>query len=169
MSCVGHETDFTIADFAADLRAPTPSAAAELAVPEIAGLEAEIDSLILRAGGAMDSLLRFRRAQLDRLSAPLSPRSLKAALTGPKAAALEALSVRLDAAKARALEKKRHELTVLERTLSTLDPAAVLSRGYAVVEQGGKAQSDILPLHGAITVRMRDGSREALLTEKEEP
>ena len=169
VSCVGHETDFTIADFAADLRAPTPSAAAELAVPEIAGLVSEISSLAIRAGGAMDSLLRLRRAQLDRLSAPLSPRSLKAALTGPKTAALEALSVRLDAARARALEKKRHELTLLERTLATLNPNAVLSRGYAVVEQGGRAQSDILPLHGAITVRMRDGSREALLTDKEEP
>lgn len=168
VSCVGHETDFTIADFAADLRAPTPSAAAELAVPEIAGLMGELDALTSRAEGTLRALLRLRSAQLDRLCAPLSPRNLKTTLTGPQRAALDGLSLRLDAARLRALEKKRHELTLLERTLASLDPNAVLSRGYAVIEQDGQTRSDILPLHGQITVRMRDGSREALLTEKED-
>lgn len=169
VSCVGHETDFTIADFAADLRAPTPSAAAELAVPQVSGYEEEVGALLSRASAALSSGLRLRSAQLERLCVPLSPQNLSRTLVAPSAAALSALCLRMDAARRRTLEKKEHELALTLRTLATLNPNSVLSRGYAVIEQEGRAVSDIQPLHGEITVRMRDGRRAALLREQEPP
>ena len=69
VSCVGHETDFTIADFAADLRAPTPSAAAELAVPVAQALRDGIDDLAERSGRALKNRLALLRARLSRLEA----------------------------------------------------------------------------------------------------
>lgn len=169
VSCVGHETDFTIADFAADLRAPTPSAAAELAVPLVSACQEELDALTARSQNALQGLLRLRASQLDRLCAPLSPQNLHRTLVAPSAAALDALTLRLDTARRRTLEKRTHELALTLRTLATLNPSAVLSRGYAVIEQEGRAQSDIQPLHGEITVRMRDGRRTALLQEEGTP
>ena len=169
VSCVGHETDFTIADFAADLRAPTPSAAAELAVPLVSARAGEIDALRERAEASMRALVRLRKAELNRLRAPLAPQNLRRTLIGPHAAALDTLITRLDAAGRHALERKAHEWTLAERALASLDPGAVLQRGYAVVEQGGRAQSDILPLRGAVTLRLRDGRRQAMLADPDAP
>lgn len=77
ISCVGHETDFTIADFAADLRAPTPSAAAELAVPVLDELIGEVDVLAVRMTRALLGRQEILRSRLERLTA-------SAALTDPK-------------------------------------------------------------------------------------
>ena len=71
VSCVGHEVDFTISDFVADLRAPTPSAAAELTVPLLDQLKAELDGMVARLAGAMPVRLERCRHRLDALSASL--------------------------------------------------------------------------------------------------
>ncbi|MGH2367344.1 MAG: exodeoxyribonuclease VII large subunit, partial [Chloroflexota bacterium] len=109
VSAVGHETDFTIADFVADVRAPTPSAAGELMVPEAAALAAQLDDFSRRAEGAI-------KAQLWVVQLDLSERE-----------------GRLRRAFAGRLEGAERRLGTLEGRLRTLSPLNVLSRGYAMV------------------------------------
>ena len=133
ISCVGHEVDFTIADFAADLRAPTPSAAAELAVPVVSQLRDSLSGMIGRLAGALDKGQQMRRLKLDRLlSAGLfaSPGRL---ILEPRRAELEQLSVQARAAAAAVCQRAGNRLDTLGASLRALNPSAVLDRGYAVV------------------------------------
>jgi exodeoxyribonuclease VII large subunit len=130
ISAVGHETDFTIADFVADLRAPTPSAAAELVVKNRLELERHLDQLSLRLGSLMQARLRLVR---DRLY------SLEKRLRSPQER-LQLQRVQLDRATAALqhamdhfLEKRRMILESRVGRLDTLSPLSVLARGYAVV------------------------------------
>ena len=135
ISAVGHETDVTICDFAADLRAPTPSAAAELAVPDLAELLAGVYALRSRMEQAMLHEMHARRSALDNL---LSRRILRR----PEELAY-ASRLRLDYATQRlrgAMETKLHaESARLSRACARLDamsPLAVLARGYAIALKG---------------------------------
>lgn len=136
VSGVGHETDFTIADFAADVRAPTPSGAAEIAVPDQAALRAGIERLRRRLGQmARQHLAAHRRelAERRRTLRQLSPRAL-----------LAARRQRTDELAGRTARSMRHRLAVARERLrgaalrlAALDPRAVLSRGYAIVQRAG--------------------------------
>ena len=166
ISCVGHEIDFTIADFAADLRAPTPSAAAEMAVPVLEDLQADLDALLRRLGSALTHGQQVRRLQMERICRTPVLSSPALALLAPRAQALESILMRLDAAAGRALDRRRERLTALSIALRTLNPAAVLDRGYAIVTDG----RGILPGVGALTpgdvvqVEMANGAFEAQVT-----
>lgn len=136
VSAVGHETDFSIADLAADLRAPTPSAAAELAVPERDALHGEIDSLC-------EELLRAFERQLEQKRLKLSVLQQRLAAASPVRrserlrAALAALSVRLDGAVNAALLRKRNAVDRLLLRLRASGPMETMNRGYAVVMKSG--------------------------------
>jgi exodeoxyribonuclease VII large subunit len=109
VSAIGHETDFTIADFVADLRAPTPSAAAEVMVPDAAELNRQVAALAERAARAMKAQLWLARSDFaDR-------------------------EARLQRALAEHLEGNETRLSALAGRLRALSPLAVLARGYAVV------------------------------------
>ena len=158
ISCVGHEIDFTIADFTADLRAPTPSAAAELAVPELDQLRGALDAVLQRLASSLGAGQQLRRLRLEGLQV-----SLNAAMRGlipPRKALLDALGGRLKQIMPVRLERERHRLTALEASLRALNPGAVLERGYALVQQGdglvssAKAVDISLPLR----VRFSDGA-----------
>ncbi|HVB09610.1 MAG TPA: exodeoxyribonuclease VII large subunit [Bacillota bacterium] len=131
VSAVGHETDFTIADFAADLRAPTPSAAMEMAVPE----RALLDRALAGYAERMERTLRARlRRERQRLQA-LAGRRVLSKPTAP----LDAARERLDRAGERLLshmrlrsERGRLGLGALGDRLQALSPYAVLARGYAI-------------------------------------
>jgi exodeoxyribonuclease VII large subunit len=133
VSAIGHETDVTIADFVADLRAPTPSAAAELVVPDVANLRADVrdharrlsESLRRRVGDARLGL----SLAVDRLAARV-PDTAEA-----RDAVGEAL-LGIRAALARLLQLRRAELTGHEAQLRALSPHRVLERGYALVRLG---------------------------------
>lgn len=137
ISAVGHETDFTICDFVADLRAPTPSAAAELAVPESYEQKSYVSTLKYRCGMSVQDEIRFQRDRLNRLQA--SP-----GLTSP-VMVIESYRQRLDgylASMQVCLDAKllagRNTLAVLSSKLDTLSPLKVLGRGYALAYSGGK-------------------------------
>ena len=132
ISAVGHETDFTICDFVADRRAPTPSAAAELAVPDTAELKRKISNIITREADVIGAMLRLRREKLESLSR-------SRAMTDPgsmiedKRILLDHLSDRLRLAEDRELQMKKAEMAAAAGKLSALNPLAVISRGYSAV------------------------------------
>lgn len=132
ISAVGHETDFTICDFVADRRAPTPSAAAELAVPDTAELKRKISNIITREADVIRSMLRLRREKLDSLAN-------SRAMTDPgnliedKRILLDHLSDRLRLAEDRELQMKKAEMAAAAGKLNALNPLSVISRGYSAV------------------------------------
>lgn len=143
VSCVGHEIDFTIADFVADLRAPTPSAAAELVVPDIRQLRNTLGAMIERLAGALQASAKVRRLSLERLCMSSALARPAQTMIEPRRALLEQLDGRRKAAMPMALERARHRLNALEASLRALNPAGVLERGYAVVRQKGRVVSGI--------------------------
>lgn len=130
VSAVGHETDTTIADLVADLRAPTPSAAAELVVKNRLELEQHLDHLVQRLLGRMRSHVSLHRTHLmsleSRLRSPLDqlPQRKKT---------LDGLCRRLNIAIERQIELKHGQLGILSGRLDALSPLKVLDRGYALV------------------------------------
>lgn len=159
ISAVGHETDFTICDFAADLRAPTPSAAAELAVPDTAELKHKINNIISRESAVLLQMLSAKRETLARyeksryLSSP-------GHMIDDRRMALVLSSERLMTSAAHVNEIKKHALSALSGKLEALSPLAVLSRGYGVVSsEEGKVIKEIadVSVGDKITVKVRDG------------
>ena len=166
ISCVGHETDFTIADFAADLRAPTPSAAAELAVPEAAALRAAIDGLLEGGAAAIERRLTLERAHLARLNASAALNMPSRLLIERRETALERLTGRMTRAAQAMPQTKRARLDGLMRALNAVNPNAVLERGYAVVRQNGQAVTDAsaLDVGDLIDVTLKGGTLGARVT-----
>jgi exodeoxyribonuclease VII large subunit len=160
VSGVGHETDFTIADFVADLRAPTPSAAAELVTAITAEqLRDDVDTLTVRMAEAFTTSLRDRRDALDQLQSRLQSHSptTQLALARQNIAALQArlfIAVRHRLA----LERERHNR--LRQALNAINPWAVLNRGYALVR---RPTGEIIQRTGQVrvgeplSVRVSDG------------
>ena len=129
---VGHETDFTIADFVADLRAPTPTAAAELATPDQAELRLGLATDVERLGRAALAAVSQQRLALAGLGNRLGQRSPRARLMSDRQR-LDELVHRIRIALGHSVELTRTRLQSLEQRLDTLDPQAVLRRGFAVV------------------------------------
>lgn len=129
---VGHETDFTIADFVADLRAPTPTAAAELATPNRIDLKNDLDEMVQRLGRAAQAGLTHSRRELDRLESRLALRSPRARIRSDRQR-LDELQRRGAVALRHRTQLQRAHLQGLEQRLLALNPLAVLSRGFAVV------------------------------------
>lgn len=160
ISAVGHETDFTIADFVADLRAPTPSAAAELAVPE---MDACYEGVRLQS----DRLRRALTARIERMRATVR---LFASAKAFRLLESRLMSERqsLDSARERAfrgakeqISGARVELNRMRAQLTALDPSAVLERGYAILtDQSGHALGSVSTVQAgdAVVIRMHDGT-----------
>ena len=126
---VGHETDFTIADFAADRRAPTPTAAAEMASPPRAEQLARVAELALRASREVRRRLEYAMQAVDGLTRRLVH---PAERIRNARRLLAQLGARLASAAARSLDAARYRLEHLRTGLAGLDPNAVLARGYSI-------------------------------------
>lgn len=132
ISGVGHETDFTIADFVADLRAPTPSAAAELAVPDLTEIRPYLLRQNQRLREAFMVTLQQKRREVQaqrQLLALLSPRRQ----LDNYGQGMDVLAGRLERAIGRLLERKENRFRLLSSHLEAVSPFATLARGYAIV------------------------------------
>jgi exodeoxyribonuclease VII large subunit len=134
ISGVGHETDFSIADFAADLRAPTPTAAAELATPDRAELAAMLRDLQFALARGLSNTLREQRWSLQNLSQRLHQSSPGTQILTDRQR-LDDLTVRAGRAVRHQTRFLRSSLAGTQAKLSALGPTAVLERGYAVVSK----------------------------------
>ena len=151
VSAVGHEVDFTICDFVADVRAATPSAAAELSLPDKGDLSRGVQSLTTRLLQAQTARLRRHRIRLEQLAS-------SKALTSPEGVyrirreSLEGLSKRLDLAVSRHLTHKRQSLERVVTGLGALNPLGVLGRGYALVQS---EEGTVIPAAEKLTAGQR--------------
>jgi len=166
VSCVGHEVDFTISDFVADLRAPTPSAAAELTVPRLDQMKAEVDGMVARLAGALKSGQRLRRLALERAGASGALTAPQRILIEPRRSALDAIERRLIAAMPVRLERSRHRLDALAASLRALNPSSVMERGYAIVRQGERIVTRTFGIDESVPLRvcLSDGELTADIT-----
>lgn len=165
VSAIGHETDFTLCDFAADLRAPTPSAAAECVVPLRSELRAEVAALRRELERCAQDTLRTRRTELSLMRERLNAAHPSAWLTRAREV-LAQQRTSLRAAMQAALVRTRGELTLKRHQLTLLSPQSVLSRGYAIVLRDGAAvtSADALEEGDGVTLVLADGRADARIT-----
>ena len=167
VSAVGHEVDFTICDFVADLRAATPSAAAELSLPDKEDLNRQVLSLATRLTGAQSIRLRRYRTRLDQLSA-------SRVLTSPEGVyrlrreGVAGLEKRLNLSVSRHLTHKRQSMERVAASLGALNPLSVLGRGYALVQtEEGRVvpTAQELAVGDRVTLRFADGTAKVAVEE----
>ncbi len=151
VSAIGHEIDFTVPDFVADVRAATPSNAAELICPSAAELKNRVRSLSARISGAALGKSKTEKGRLEALTARSSP----SRLVGEKTILLDGLSTRI-------LSAAKHETAILGQTLGGLvgkieamNPLAVLRRGYAAVSLGKKTVSRASEISEGDKIKLR--------------
>jgi len=166
ISAVGHEVDFALSDFAADLRAPTPSAAAEL-------VAASREELLLRVMNAGKTIVRFLASSMREIRRAIRPFSRDQLEQGFRAY-LQPYFMRLDDAKEglvlgmkAILQEQSQKLALLQRDIAACSPYDILSRGYAIIEHQatGTIAGSIHTLFpdDRITIRMHDGSTKATI------
>ncbi len=162
VSAVGHEVDFTIADFVADLRAPTPSAAAELVVPSALEVKERIGALSVRAINGMRGKLKASKLMLARLKVP-SP----AGKIADSRLDIDGLLKRLVRAQTVNLQVHRKRLEAGAGKLQAMSPLAVLGRGYSIAQQDGKSVKSVAQIQSGdlLTVLLSDGSAQCLVKE----
>lgn len=161
ISAVGHETDVTICDFVADLRAPTPSAAAELAVPDTFELRQGLHGASERLSVALTQTLSSARMRLAALSGAEVLRSPRRYLED-RTMAVAFLSQRLDRAAVGATERARNDFTALAAKLGALNPLNVLARGYAAAfDDDGKPVTRAAELSAGQNLHIRFADRTA--------
>ncbi len=159
ISAVGHETDFTLCDFASDLRAPTPSAAAELAVPDIIEVQADILQYSIRMRNALESLINNCSARFNNVIQSKYLLDYNSVFES-RALELDNLYDRNLNAFSNILNKSNSVFGELHSKFSAFNPLAVLNRGYSVVTKNGVAVKNIqaLSLGDSINIKFATGN-----------
>ncbi len=162
ISAVGHETDFTIADFVSDYRAPTPSAAAEKAVPDINELKKLISDFNVRILNVIANLIKSNKSLLSQITnRPIFKRPLEAIHVYHQN--VDNLGYMLKTKTSQSLTLKRKKLEILDSKLFALNPKAILERGYSIVMKNNKIikSSAEIKIDNNINVILYKGELEA--------
>ena len=169
ISAVGHEPDVTISDYVADLRASTPSNAAELAVPDQQQERQRLEGLALRLRQAMEVQLDRDRKELRRLEQSRVLRN-PVAVVDDQRMRLDSVQRRLAMALERTLRRGRVELAGLAGRVDAMSPLKVLSRGYAIAKHEDRAVTTVEQVQPgqAMDVLVADGVYHCRVEEKEE-
>ena len=166
ISAVGHETDYTICDFVADLRAPTPSAAAELAVPDITSERMNINNFEITLESLINNIIVSKKAELDSLM------KNSALMNSDKffdniSAKLNEYDYKMKTAVSSVVTKKESRLLQLASMLNALSPLAIMSRGYAIVSKDKSTVDSAILLKKGETIQIdfSDGEVNAVVSE----
>lgn len=167
ISAVGHEVDFTIADLAADMRAPTPSAAAELAAPEIGAIRDSIEQYVRRAEKAVKTVYDRSADRYAALGSRLAAQSPEKRLE-LMSSKLDSIGERLNASLVRLMDRRSAELSEKIARLEALSPLKVMARGYSLVYSGEELVrcSETISEGDTVTLRFDSGGAEAKITKK---
>lgn len=159
VSAVGHETDYTICDFVADLRAPTPSAAAELVCPDILSLISYVDGLKKQLDYSVNSKINDESIRLDELSSSYALADYSEVIKTFEDN-VSVLMDRMNDEYQYSLETKGNTFAVLVEKLSALSPLAVLARGYSICEKNGRVVKNIneVKANDCLDVKMNGGN-----------
>ena len=164
ISAVGHETDFSISDFVADLRAPTPSAAAELAVPDVYEIKKKIESYQDRLRMALIKKVEVMRLRYDKCIASSAFRE-PLRKVNDNYLLIDNFLKRLEASIKIKQEKEKNKYVELVSKLDALSPLKTLSRGYSITEKDGKIvkSKEELKKGDKIDLRFTDGKKQAVI------
>ena len=170
ISAVGHETDTTIADFVADLRAPTPSAGAELAVYDYSLMQTQLDELALRYTRRMKQQIASARMRLSNDQIRLSHLS-PAGQIREKRSYLVSLEEKLERQMQEKLRERRYQVSLYAEKLKGLSPLEKLSQGFShVADAEGRTVTDVnrIQVGELVTIHVKNGRIVAQVKEKEE-
>ena len=162
ISAVGHETDFSISDFVADLRAPTPSAAAELAVPDIYEVKQKINTYQNRLKMALTKKLEIMKLRYDKcMSSSVFRESTRR--IQENYIKIDSYVKQLENLINKIKEKNKNKYIELVSKLDTLSPLKTLTRGYSIIEKDGKIVKSTTDLQAEdkISIRLKDGEKQA--------
>ena len=162
ISAVGHETDFSISDFVADLRAPTPSAAAELAVPDIYELKQKINIYQNRLKMALTKKLEIMKLRYDKcMSSSVFKEPTRR--IQENYIKIDSYVKQLENVINKIKEKNKNKYIELVSKLDTLSPLKTLTRGYSIIEKKGKIVKSVTDLQpeDEISIRLKDGEKQA--------
>ena len=170
ISAVGHEPDVTISDFVADLRAATPSNAAELAVPDQDALRQNLDAMSSAMAVALNRQLKTARQHLNTLSQSPVLRNPTGYIQ-QQGKGLELLRNRLISAQNQAISQKKQRYIAAVSKLDAMSPLKVLTRGYSMVQtSGGEVLRSVhqVELGERVSIRLTDGILSATVMDKKE-
>lgn len=166
ISAVGHETDFTICDFVADLRAPTPSAAAELAVPDINNEYINLQGLELMLDKNIENIVQGEEARLDYIMNK-SPLADIDKLFDFQTSVIESYEKNIRLHYETILKSKAFDLKKNAAMLDALSPLAVIGRGYTITEKDGTVLTDVSNANvgDSIVTKFKNGTLVSEITE----
>ena len=192
ISAVGHEIDFTIADYVADLRAPTPTGAAEMAVPNLVDLKSLIEQYKIRANEAVTNIIKKNRIKLESLQNsfvlknPLSLYEIKEQkldsyidylnqymankLNHAKLMYEKVINNKILKSPQSMFDKKKHQYELLLKTIEVLNSMKLLSRGYSIVKSNGKVikNSHDVNLDDVVDIELSEGKLKCSVIGKDE-
>ncbi len=161
ISAVGHETDFTICDFVSDMRAPTPSAAAEIATPDLSQIYYRLDNIRNRMNRSLNNQVILDNEKLVNTFDKIN-NYMKNSVIRDKVIQLDQIYDKINFRIEQNLETSKEKLSKKAALLHNLSPLATISRGYSIVEKDGQVINSIeeVNINEKINITLKDGSLE---------